>query len=78
MQESTNLIPSIDFVRRVMDLPDKELSYDKYLSFIKDFGTHYVSEANLGGVFKQIQEFSKFVTKVIKTMDTVVTYIEIS
>jgi len=59
LQDSMNLIPSIDFVRRVMDLPEKELSYEKYLNFIKDFGTHYVSEANLGGVFKQIQEFSK-------------------
>ena len=56
-----NLMPSTDFVRRVMDLPDKELSYDIYLNFIKDFGTHYVSEANLGGVLKQTEEFSKFV-----------------
>ena len=70
-----NLIPSIDFVRRVMDLPEKELSYDKYLNFIKDFGTHYVSEANLGGVFKQIQEFSKFVKKVIRTIDIVFSHI---
>jgi len=59
LQDAKYIIPSSEFVRRLMELPYTDMSYDKYLSFIEDFGTHYVSASNLGGVFKQIQEYSR-------------------
>merc|ERR1719427_1350405 len=42
-----------------MELPAANFSYDKYLSFVRDFGTHYVAESNLGGVYKQIHGYSR-------------------
>jgi len=59
LQDVYSLIPSNEFVRRVLELPSESFSYDLYLSFVRDFGTHFVAEANLGGVYKQIQEFSR-------------------
>lgn len=43
---------SLNFMQRVADLPDK-LSYNKYMSFLMDFGTHYVTSATLGGSYSE-------------------------
>lgn len=59
LQDSAVLVPTVEFVRRVMELPFGSFSYDKYLSFVQDFGTHYVSLSNLGGVYRQILGYSR-------------------
>ena len=44
---------------RLMELPDSNFSYSKYMSLIQDFGTHYVSGGRLGGGYTDMEVHSK-------------------
>ncbi|XP_077973198.1 complement component C9-like [Styela clava] len=52
--ETTN-----SFIERLFDLPSENFSYERYMSFIRDFGTHYVSSATLGGQYVQTNVYNR-------------------
>lgn len=51
LRSPRNLEASNSFLERLYMLPRKNMSYDSYLTFIQDFGTHYFSSGVLGGKY---------------------------
>uniref|UniRef100_A0A8D1A0W2 Complement component C8 beta chain n=2 Tax=Sus scrofa TaxID=9823 RepID=A0A8D1A0W2_PIG len=49
--KSRNLMLHYEFLQRVKQLP-LEYSYGEYRDLFRDFGTHYITEAVLGGVYE--------------------------
>ncbi|XP_066125175.1 complement component C8 beta chain [Saccopteryx bilineata] len=49
--KSRNLVLHHDFLQRVRQLP-LEYAYGEYRDLFRDFGTHYITEAVLGGIYE--------------------------
>ncbi|XP_078492977.1 complement component C8 alpha chain-like [Ciona intestinalis] len=59
LQDPEDLEPTTSFMSRVMELPNSSFSYDKYMSFVADYGTHYVASGKLGGMYEETQVYSR-------------------